>query len=582
MILSLVAILIVGLVAYLWAAQGVLSALLHLTCTVLAGAIAFAVWEPLVYGLLLGVHRDIAWSVGLLAPFIVSLLLLRIACDKLIPNSIDLDSATNFIGGLALGACAGVISAGMVVVAVSHVRFPPAILGYQPIKYDSAGNLVRSSGLLFPVDTITVRFYETLSVGAFSNATPLATRAPSVHEAAALSRFTYGDKGLSAIQPKDFDVVGRYAIDGPPLSDLLADTFALTPEGGPLPQQAKAIDGSPYPSNARLEGYVVRFKAGAKEKGGQIVLSPGQFRLVVTREGKATGLAPVAAVGRAEAFSLNLARWRFDNNEPYYASVGGASEATFAIEFIVPKDAAPERDLYIKLARAALPAEGTKFATVEERDQAIRDRSSGFDALAVGTVAEAPAGGEIAAPTGPTQDPIRLGTRLLSALNRSDVSGFELDKDNRILNGQATVDAKQKGAPGADLKLRIDQFATTDDTTIVLVDVSVNSRTTLLGRALDAAEGVVPPVLVDNLGQRYEAVGYMHDTGSRYTVRFTPGSPIRGLADIPALSRSRPDEKLVLVFRVSCSVQILKFMIGNRTVEEVNPPIQTPAPRPSR
>lgn len=583
MILSIVAILIVGLIAYLWSAQGLFSALLHLMCTVIAGAVAFALWEPIAYGLMLGVQRDIAWSVSLMAPFLVTLLALRIACDKLIPNNIDLDGATNFIGGLVLGAGAGVISTGMLVTSIGHLRMPPAILGYQPVKFDSAGNLVRSSGLWLPVDAITVGFYETLSAGAFATATPLATRLPAAHEAAALTRFTYAGKGLSAIKPEDFEVVGRYDVDGPPISDLLSDSFTLNADGQPFPQSAKMIDGSAYPQNSRLEGYVVRLKAGAKEKGGQIVLSPGQFRLVVTREGKAVGLTPVAAVGRAEAYSFKLARWRFDNSEPYYSSVGGASEATFALEFIVPKDAAPERDLYVKLARAAVPTESVKFAATQERDEAIRAHSGAFEPLATGAVAEAPeGGGGVVQTSEQLGDPVRLSNRLPAALNRSDVSGLELDKDNKVLNGEATVTAKQKGAQGADLKLRIDQFATTDDTTIVQVDVSVNSRTTLFGRAVDAAEGVAPPVLVDNLGQRYEAIGYVHDTGAAYTVRFKPGEPIRGLSQIPSLSRARPNEKLILVFRPSCNVQIVKFMIGNRTIEELNPPMQMPPPRQSR
>ncbi len=59
-------------------------------------------------------------------------------------------------------------------------------------------------------------------------------------------------------------------------------------------------------------------------------------------------------------------------------------------------------------------------------------------------------------------------------------------------------------------------------------------------------------------------------------------SAIRGLSQIPSLSRARPNEKLILVFRPSCNVQIVKFMIGNRTIEELNPPMQMPPPRQSR
>ena len=44
---------LIGLIAYWWANQGLFSAILHLLCVIVAGAVAFGVWEPLVYGLLL-------------------------------------------------------------------------------------------------------------------------------------------------------------------------------------------------------------------------------------------------------------------------------------------------------------------------------------------------------------------------------------------------------------------------------------------------------------------------------------------------------------------------------------------------
>ena len=52
-VFNIAVILMVGLIAYWWGNQGLLSAILHLVCVVIAGAVAFAVWEPITVSFLL-------------------------------------------------------------------------------------------------------------------------------------------------------------------------------------------------------------------------------------------------------------------------------------------------------------------------------------------------------------------------------------------------------------------------------------------------------------------------------------------------------------------------------------------------
>ncbi|MDI1290704.1 MAG: hypothetical protein PSX37_12235, partial [bacterium] len=81
--LSLIAIAIMLLTAYIWLTRGFFSAFLHMICVVLAGGIAFAVWEPFAY-LLLDKGRFLestAWCLGLALPFTAALLVLRLICD---------------------------------------------------------------------------------------------------------------------------------------------------------------------------------------------------------------------------------------------------------------------------------------------------------------------------------------------------------------------------------------------------------------------------------------------------------------------------------------------------------------------
>jgi hypothetical protein len=81
-------------------------------------------------------------------------------------------------------------------------------------------------------------------------------------------------------------------------------------------------------------------------------------------------------------------------------------------------------------------------------------------------------------------------------------------------------------------------------------------------------------VLVDSLGRQYQPIGFVFESGSDVTIRFTPGDPLRGLSQIPSLSSSRDDQRLVLLFRVNSNSELKSFAIGNRVVADFNPSVR--------
>ncbi len=571
MILSIVVIGIVGLTAYLWSARGLFSALIHFVCTLVAGAIAFGLWEPLAYGVFMGVREDMAFALGLAVPFIVALLVLRLGADALLRKNMAFDDVTNFVGGLLFGALSAVIATGIVVTAGGYLRLPPSVFGYEAAQYDAKGSVVRKTGLLLPVDRITVGLYEMMSTGSMASETPLALRVPEAYEGAAAARLTYGGKGRTSISPGDAEVVGRYVVGG----DL-----DLTDASNPQPQDVLGVDGKPFPPGSRLEGYVVRLKAGAKEKDGQFAVSPGMFRLVARTGDGAVALHPIAVISRSAPSTLEIKRWRFDARDVVISSVGGASDATFAFEFVVPKDAT-DRDLYVRSVRVDAPGAPAEFASRAARDEAIASRSGIFEKVATGAKVDAPApapGAQAASPE-PEGAAIRVSDRFGGVLNKSNRGSLEIDSDNRIIDGDHSFEKKEFNAQGIDVNLRMESFATSADVNIVQVDVSWGRRTSLFGKAFDRALEVLPPVLVDNLGQQYQAVGFIYDTGATVRMRFTPGSPIRALKEIPQLSASKAGERLILLFRPSAGVDIVKFQLGGQVIEQLNPPINV---RPGR
>lgn len=588
MILSVITIAIVALIAYLWAGQGAFSAFLHMVCTLVAGAVAFALWETITNSLLIGLSPSLAWALGLVAPFALTLLALRMLVDRLLPANIDLDDATNFVGGALFGAVAGVISAGVLLISLSFLRIPADFMDYQPVKTDeTSGGIVRGPGLLFPADKLTAGLYERLSLASFSTDTPLALRRPDAQEMGTGMRMTYDGYATTVMSADDLKVIGRYSVVGKTPDELFSDSFAVKPTGEPLPRQkVTGVDGQPPEPGSTIEGFVLQFEAGSKEKNGQIMVGPGQLRLVVEKDGDAWGVHPIAVISQVGGASRDFSRFRFDAPEVFIASVGGASNATMAFEFAVPPGAKPT-DLFVKGVRIPItPASPARIAgspetglTPAARDAAIRSLAlvgkSGagaqFDTSGAATVA-----GRVGTQAPPSNSAVRQTPNLPSAFNKSEATGLEISaggadgKTNVIMRGKQTFrrDQFNTKAPQA---LRVGMFNTTPDTAILQVDVSLDSKLSLLGRSVQSAESVAPPMLIDSIGQTYQAVGWIFEEPNQIDVRFTPDEPIRGLAEIPTLSRTKSGQKLTLLFVVSKKVSIEKFTLGSNVVAQFDP-----------
>jgi len=428
---------------------------------------------------------------------------------------------------------------------------------------------------------ITAKVYEKLSTGSFSTATPLATRLPNVNEQAGMMRVTYEDRSRTTLKPEDVTVKSRYIVEADNPNDLLSDSFLQSADGAPVPQRVTLPDGSSPPPGSRLEGYVVQFNAGSKEKKGQTVVGPGQIRLICTTPEGGISLGPIAFVTRASGSTLQVNRYRFDGQGVYAASVGGASQSTMAFEFVVPPDAEPT-DLLVKNIRtsvADLPLQDG--LTVQQRDDMTRSGSLiGLQTQSV----SAPVVVSDGANSGPATVSTKQAQRgqQSSGIRETDALGFnmnkqsrgrlELDEDNRILGGSATL-KKDAGATNVPTQLRVNRFKTGPGLTMVQVDISGPSRMSLLGRSLDTAEQVLPPTLIDTLGQQYQAVGFIYRDRTKTEIRFKPGDPIRGMSQLPKLSRSRSDQTLVLLFTPSAKVSIVSFGLGPQVKIKLDPPL---------
>ncbi len=589
MILSLVVILLIGIIAYVWASRGFFSSLVHMLCVLVAGAVAFGLWEPIAYAILgadpKGWIVDMAWGVSLAVPFAVTLAGLRLGIDSLLPANTDLDTASNLIGGGICGAVSGTISVGILVLAISFLRLPSSVAGHEAIGFDPGGSVKRESSLLLPADRITAGLYSALSRSTLRTPTPMDLWRPRLAEEGHMLRTNFNNGGAKhTLTPASFELLGRYTVgmdNAIPLRELTTDSFSEAV------QNVKTLTGEPASQNSYIEGLVVQFKAGAREKEGRVVIGNAQIRLVCTPAndpyGESIAIHPFAMVSQAGGDKLDLGRWRFERPKIFIASVGGAADSTMAFEFLVPRDYRPLA-LYVKGVRVNLLSTQPfqKYTDVASRDAAVRAGSI-LSALVGGS---GPIDNSRVTTIDPTSTPEggfesevmtigALAGRLI--LNKDNLPGIEIDENNRIL----VADAKYRSSDltenrSLNRSLQVREFATTDDTQIVQLSVGSQSRVGLLTSAALNADLSKPMFLVDQNGQRYQAIGYVYQDAGEVHIRMTPGRPLRAVTELPnsGPTTSRPDQKFYLVFRVSKGVDIRFFTVGDIAIGEFSPPLK--------
>jgi len=589
MILSLISIAIVLGLGYIWMTRGFFSAFLNLLCVIVGGAVAFALFEPLGYLILekapktgfLAPVGSSAWAIGLGAPFAVTVALLRVGVDKVCGKNIGVKTPVNYAGGAVCGALAGVITAGITVMSIGFLRLDADFMGYQPVQHGGDSSLMRTSSLILPVDKITAKLYGMASETALSTDTPMTKYYPAFAEVPPTLRMNQGGgSGKNSILPADFKVNGWYTVgtDKTPLTALLSDSWTSKT------QPVTDLNGSSFPTTSKLYGYVIEFTSGAKEKNGQVVLRAAQVRLVSESADESEHITahPIAVVTRAQVAKINYARFRYDTRDLDIASVNGDSAPKMALEFVVPNGFRPFA-LYVKNVRYEIAA-GTK-PPVEYLETAARDAGIKDGTLLRTTVDPEDRGGGLGS-----------GSTVATGRDQEDNS---VQLQNRIPNGRVIQDGSQRGlgvsipyvtegkatyapseldARSIPKELKIDRFEGTKDTVIVQIDVSINGKSSILGKAAEAAEFTAAPYLVADDGQRFEAVGYWYEDREKIKVRYTVGEPIRAMQELVndgvALSKSLADQKLTLIFRPPLDTTIVSFSIGTHEINKFAKPIK--------
>ncbi len=175
---------------------------------------------------------------------------------------------------------------------------------------------------------------------------------------------------------------------------------------------------------------------------------------------------------------------------------------------------------------------------------------------------------------------VLIGGRIpLVVLNKDDLMGLSVEGAG-VVEGDAKFHAARvRENPRLPRELQVNKFITSDDTVIATMAIGPDNPTHgLLSDAAAAMDRTQPPVLIDKIGQRYPALGFVHSTGEVggvVRIRYFPGKPIKSINELPSVSASKPDEKLHLVFQVSAGAELTGFAIGEKLIAEFKPAVGT-------
>ena len=520
-----IAILI--LLATYWYAfkEGFFSGLIHLACVIVAGALAFAFWEPLALTMLGGgAMAEFAWGSSLLGIFCFALIGLRIATNLLIPQRQNFPPIADMIGGGATGLCAGILTAGIGMIG----------MGFLPIGNTFDGGelgFVRVSGQpekkksIIPVHNWTESFYANLSNGALK---PMVNRGTLKNNYPGLA-----DQAWSL--HRDTIEKGRVKLTIAP-----EDVTVGTPMLGSIP----GGKGGNY--------YIVplTFEKTAFHRGEVMVLSAAQARLISS-----------TAQGSREYFPTNWMQgnrfYAFDDNTYFITNTPGVQNVKTNLIFDATEVEGNTNNLSIIL-------KGTRFALglPEEAGANMASSNSGGGTRVDSSVR-------------------KVGNPWITSNNRLPVefnsnkapSGLNLDNENYVVDGIGDINIDTRSMISK--KLKVSEIFEQEGTRIVKVNVSRagNNPIDIWGDTNDIREKEgddAAITLVDSNGDTYTAIGYMWRKERDRQIQIMIDR-VRGLTKATDLlegeipSKTGNDE-IQLLFAIPAGRTVKGLLLGNSSV----------------
>ncbi|MAE62083.1 MAG: hypothetical protein CMJ49_12085 [Planctomycetaceae bacterium] len=560
MAINIVVILFIGVHAYWFSIQGLFSAAMHLLILIIAGSLAFAVWEPLTVGLLLDLLPEHAWGIGLLLPLAVLLILLRIAADKLVPGNVRYENLTSMLAGGAAGAVSGILTVGLLVIALPMAGVPefgiPDLAGYQPYRPGPNGAPERANRLRLPADDMAAAVFTHLSQNSM---VPWSRQALSryhpdlVREAGGFHYAMQADRyGLRAIRDENITVEDVQLIETMPSMDM--------PEMPDIPEMPETPELPDLTGCAIVATTIHSDTSSFNTLDGRFRAAPHQVKLLCESDDGLVSVFPFMCMPQGPI------PVSFEQPGQFVFSAAQVDAATFDWVFRLPEGATPVY-LVVKQLRLELPQ-----ATVAD-EQFIKEMQKAFETSMKELQESLQSGdGEADRPIGPTTldtgefhiEPIagavtgaepgkgRFSNRLPFGISRNQLNQFgqvRITQDGAWQSG--TAKGLQPPPTRAGLSNRVDTIDHESGTQILQVELLKDQADSWLGRAHAAAITKTHKPLVKVDGQNLVAIGwarYVPDSSMTLSIR----DPSTGTLTLEQLGihSMKPDERLILFFQV--------------------------------
>jgi hypothetical protein len=523
-LLSIGSLLVVLLIAYWWGNQGAFDALIHLIAVIIAGALALALWEPVTHAFLLTpATSEYGWGLSLGVMFIALLAILRIVIDKLCPVRARMARWADWAFGSLMGLGSGVLTVGMVLIAIGHVATAREIAGHENWKRDAGAAAPLASNAGSPASlcvSATAGFYTMVSNGGFApwiGEGSLATLRPDVGaDADSLMRDSVeGGKGRVSVTAAGLSVSGFYR----------DPSFAIK-TGGP---GAYAV--------------LINPKSPAFDASGGFSLASSQAHLIDGSTG--VSAFPVEFSQREAKSGDSLVRYAFTGDANYLTTSSSSAESVACLLFPSKPfgDSKGPFYLQIKGLRFALPS---PTAGPEGIAKAVQSGGK--------TIAVAAAGEDV--PVIP-ENQLRVDAGVQGVMIDKNNMPGSLKEDGNLLIGGAAERISKADATAGDVRF----IKETEGTRILRLICSRDTVVDLFNtdRTRKDAEKVGPngqPVLIDATGNIYTPVGYIWRDEQRdeYEI-YLDEEPKEGLT-LKRFARAATSGEIFILFRVPLGVTI--------------------------
>lgn len=573
MIANLLLIAYLIAMAYWWGLQGLFSAFLHLVITILAGAIAIAAWEPLVYGFLFDRMPEYAWGVGLLAPFILLMIGLRLPMDALVRKNVNFPNLVNVTVGGFLGVLSGIVSAGLLIVGLSFLPLGLTIGGYQPFIVEATGRVSASGGGLWvPVDSQAMGLFTMLSDGSLSSGRPMSIYRPGVVEQAALFRLArHYDKNASLVATPPSVRVTRVGVVKAPLPGLSREAAAALEKAG----QGQGLNVSSSANRIVTIETLWQTTPGVFDQG-TLYLAPVQMRLATTQTqlGQETvTLHPPIAFSRPLVQTSELIVLDSDRK----LAKGSGQTQTITWTFVVPAGAEP-RHLFARQLRLDLPEPPitdapTLLAMLGEPPYQAPPADTTRQADADQPTGEGEIGPRDGPKAGSMPVEVEVTAKLPTMISKNYAQGLQID-GQAVVSGRKTVARPQGSISRATI---VDQIWSQPHQRIVRVKLARDQAHSIYGASVVAAASLQQPALEDNQGQVWQSIGYVvQKADGSQVIAIDRDSPIRSARQLP-LGDLQDGDELYLYFVVNPQTRITKYWYGygpRGTSFDLNVPVE--------